>query len=82
MESMRDRLRDWNSGTKLTRMIEEQTSRLPTDTFLWAAGAVIAGSLVLHLMNRRDHANFVGQWAPTLLALGLYSKLVRQFGHD
>jgi hypothetical protein len=82
MDSMRERLRDWNSGTKLTHMIEEQTSRLPSDTFLWAAGAAIVGSLVLHVMNRREHANFIGQWAPMFIALGLYSKIVRHFGHE
>jgi hypothetical protein len=25
---------------------------------------------------------FVGQWAPTLLILGLYNKLVKQHGSD
>ncbi|HRS29646.1 MAG: hypothetical protein KBH81_06230 [Phycisphaerae bacterium] len=82
MESMRNRLKGWNGGTKLTQVIEEQTSRLPSDTFLWAAGAAIVTSLVLQIMNRREHAQFVGQWAPTFLALGLYSKLVRHFGHE
>src|SRR5690606_15357349 len=33
--------------------IERQTARLPSDTFLWAAGASIAGSLVLQMMNRK-----------------------------
>ena len=27
-------------------------------------------------------SNFVGQWAPTLLILGLYNKLVKQLGSD
>ncbi len=82
MESMRDRLRGTEPGSRLTRMIEEQTSKVPSDAFLWAAGAAIVGSLVLHVMNRREHSNFVGQWVPTLVALGLYSKLARKLGYD
>jgi hypothetical protein len=30
-------------------------------------------------MGRREDAMFVGQWAPTLLLLGLYNKIVKQF---
>jgi hypothetical protein len=34
-------------------------------------------------MLDRDHeALFVGQWAPTILILGLYNKLVKQHGSD
>lgn len=62
--------------------IERQTARLPSDTFLWAAGASIAGSLVLQMMNRKEDALFVGQWAPTFLILGLYNKMVKLLGHD
>jgi hypothetical protein len=63
-------------------MIEEQTAKLPSDTFLWAALGSIAGSLVLQAAGKRDLANFVGQWAPTVLILGLYNKLVKLEGHD
>ena len=27
--------------------------------------------------GRRDVANFIGQWAPTILIMGLYNKLVK-----
>lgn len=62
--------------------IERQTARLPSDTFLWAAGASIAGSLALQIMNRKEDANFVGQWAPVFLCLGIYNKMVKLLGHD
>ncbi len=67
---------------RLATMIENQTAKLPSDTFLWAAGASIVGSLVLNILDRKEQANFVGQWAPTLLILGLYNKLVKLHGHD
>jgi hypothetical protein len=66
----------------LARALEDQTARLPSGTFLWAAGACIAGALTLQLMDRRSTSLFVGQWAPTLLILGLYNKLVKVAGSD
>ncbi len=67
---------------QVARMIEEQTAKLPSDTFLWAAGGSICGSLILKMMGRDEDALFVGQWAPTFLILGLYNKLVKIAGSD
>lgn len=66
----------------VAKAIEEQTARLPSDLFLWGAGAAITGSLALRLLDRERDSQFVGQWAPTLLILGLYNKVVKVMGHD
>ena len=66
----------------VARSIEQQTSKLPSDTFLWAALGSIGASLVLQMMDKKEYANFVGQWAPTLLILGLYNKMVKLHGSD
>lgn len=66
----------------LARTIEEQTAKLPSDTFLWAAVASIGGSLTLKMMDKPDASLFVGQWAPTFLLLGLYNKVVKVAGSD
>lgn len=66
----------------VARAIEQQTAKLPSDTFLWAALASIGLSLTLRLTGRTQDADFVGHWAPTLLLLGLYNKLVKLFGSD
>lgn len=71
-----------HSEGRVARGIEDQTSRMPSDTFLWAAGASIIGSLVLKMNGRDEDAQFVGQWAPTFLILGLYNKIVKLLGHD
>ena len=68
--------------SKSATAIERQTAQLPSDVFLYAAGGAIAASLTLKLMGRDRDAMFVGQWAPTLLLLGLYNKLVKLFGTD
>jgi hypothetical protein len=66
----------------VARAIEHQTAKLPSDTFLWAACGSICASMVLRFMGDKEDANFVGQWAPTFLILGLYNKLVKVAGHD
>ena len=71
-----------HSEGPVAKAIEEQTAKLPSDTFLWLAGASIAGSLTLKLMGKDHQALFVGQWAPTFLILGLYNKLVKVAGSD
>lgn len=62
--------------------IERHTSKLPSDLFLWLAFGSIGGALTLRIMGKGDGANFVGQWAPTFLILGMYNKLVKIAGHD
>ncbi len=66
----------------VARTIEQQTAKLPSDLFLWAAGGSILGSLCLQMMGRQHASLFVGQWAPTFLILGLYNKLVKVAGSD
>ncbi len=62
--------------------LEKRTSRVPSDVFLWTAVGSMVGSLALALSGKQKIANFVGQWAPTLLILGLYNKIVKVAGHD
>lgn len=66
----------------LAKAIEHETAKLPSDLFLWAAGASIAASAMLHCTGRPHQALFVGQWAAPLLILGLYNKLVKIAGSD
>jgi hypothetical protein len=66
----------------MARMIEEQTAKLPSDLFLWAAVGSIGCSVLLHASDRKHDALFVGQWVPTFLILGLYNKLVKVAGSD
>jgi hypothetical protein len=66
----------------VAKSIEQQTAKLPSDLFLWAAIGSIAASATLHLTGNKNGSVFVGQWAPTFLILGLYNKLVKQRGSD
>jgi hypothetical protein len=66
----------------VAKTIEEQTAKLPSDLFLWAALGSMAVSASLKIAGRNHTALFVGQWAPSFLILGLYNKLVKLQGHD
>lgn len=66
----------------IARTIEQQTAKLPSDTFLWAAIGSIGLSLAFKATGKDEAANFVGHWAPTFLILGLYNKLVKLKGSD
>ena len=67
---------------KVAKAIEEQTAKLPSDLFLWAALGSMAVSLVLQATGKQKVSLFVGQWAAPFLLLGLYNKIVKLEGHD
>jgi hypothetical protein len=66
----------------VARVIEEYTSRLPSDLFLWMALGSMAISATLKIMKKDDEALFVGQWPAPFLLLGVYNKLVKIEGSD
>ena len=66
----------------VTKSVESQTAAIPSIAFLGVAVESMAISLALMMAGRRQAANFVGQWAPTILIMGLYNKLVKQHGSD
>ena len=67
---------------RVAKAIEGQTSKLPSDTFLWMAVGAMAASATLQMIGNKHVSLFVGQWAPTFLILGVYNKLVKLAGSD
>ena len=47
-----------------------------------ASAAADDRDLFFRLSGDREDANWVGQWAPTFLILGLYNKIVKVAGSD
>jgi hypothetical protein len=66
----------------VARAIEEQTAKLPSDTFLWVSVGAMATSLTLKVLKQDHLALFIGQWVAPFLLFGIYNKLVKQEGHD
>lgn len=71
-----------NSEGRITKRIENITSKIPSATFLTLAVASVAIAAGLRLLGRKDDSQFVGQWVPTILTLGLYNKLVKLQGSE
>jgi hypothetical protein len=67
---------------KVAKTIEQKTKNVPSDWFLWAALGSIGLAAGLRAMDREEDSQFVGMWAPTLLILGMYNKLVKVHGSD
>ncbi|MDC0710336.1 hypothetical protein POL68_17805 [Stigmatella sp. ncwal1] len=62
---------------KATTSIEQVTKKVPSVSFLGLAIGAMAVSATLMVFNRKPWAQFIGQWAPTLLILGTYNKIVK-----
>lgn len=69
---------------ELAKSIENETAKLPSDVYLWAAIGSMAISLTLKCMGKKHQHNalFVGQWAAPFLLFGVYNKLVKLEGND
>ncbi|WP_426756335.1 hypothetical protein [Myxococcus sp. Y35] len=69
-----------HAESSLTRMIEQQTAKVPSHVFLAASLTAMAASAALEVMGRSRPSRFVGQWVAPLLVMGVYNKLVKIFG--
>jgi len=72
--------REEHAEGRLTRMIEQQSAKLPSVVFLAGSMAALAASLSFELGQRRNLARFVGMWVGPLLSMGIYVKLVKTLG--
>ena len=73
---------DYKEGS-FTKAIETQTAKIPSGVYLGLAIGSMAASLTLAMFQeKKGWANFVGQWAPAFLIMGLYNKLVKVEGSD
>ena len=71
-----------HSEGKVAKAIEQQTAKLPSDLFLWAALGSMAASATLKILGKDKTALFVGQWPAPFLLLGLYNKIVKLEGSE
>jgi hypothetical protein len=67
-----------NTYSSVSKSIRHQATKIPTSTYLLLAGGAVALSLGLALTQRRKGwANFVGEWVPSILMLGIYNKMFK-----
>jgi hypothetical protein len=66
----------------VARTIEQQTAKIPSDLFLWAAIGSIGTSALLRLMGKKNASLFVGDWVAPFMLFGVYNKIVKTQGSD
>lgn len=71
-----------NTEDEVTKSIERYTAAIPSSAFLGVAVGAMAASLMFQLGGRGKWGNFIAQWVPTWLIIGVYNKLVKLDGHD
>jgi hypothetical protein len=67
---------------EFTKTIEKYTAAIPSTGYLAVAIGAIGLSLVCQVTGRGKWGNFIAQWVPTWLIIGVYNKLVKLEGHD
>jgi integral membrane sensor domain MASE1 len=67
---------------RFTKSIEEYTAAIPSSAYLAIAVGAMAASFALQVTGKGKWGNFIAQWVPTWLVIGLYNKLVKLEGHD
>jgi hypothetical protein len=66
----------------VAKTIENQTAKLPSDLYLWAAVGAMGVSLALQCLKQKHVSLFIGQWAAPFLLMGIYNKIVKTQGND
>jgi hypothetical protein len=66
----------------VAKTIEKQTSKIPSDVFLWGGLGLLATSAVMQAFKQKHAGLMIGQFAAPLLIMGVYNKLVKQHGSD
>jgi hypothetical protein len=67
---------------QFTKTVEKYTASIPSSAFLGVAVGAMAASLVFQMLGQGKWGNFIAQWVPTWLIIGVYNKLVKIEGHD
>lgn len=62
----------------VTKQVDQVTGQVPSLAYLGLAVGAMAASAALVLSGRKQLGNFIGQWAPSILIMGLYNKIVKQ----
>lgn len=57
--------------------IQGALENLPSSVYLYGTLGSIGLSLLLRLAGRKEFANFVGLWPPTILSLAMINKIIR-----
>lgn len=67
---------------QLTKTVEDYTAAIPSSAYLGVAFGAMGLALFCQVTGKGKWGNFIAQWVPTWLIIGLYNKMVKLEGHD
>jgi hypothetical protein len=67
---------------RFTKNIESYTAAIPSSAYLGVAVGAMALSFFCQITGRGKWGNFIAQWVPTWLIIGVYNKMVKLEGSD
>jgi hypothetical protein len=73
-------IRPEHAEGNLARLIEQQSAKVPSHWFLFAALSSMVVSFGLEVAGRTRESRFVGMWPTPLLVAGMYNKLEKTLG--
>lgn len=72
--------REEHGEGSFTRVLEQQTAKIPSHWFLAASLGCMLGALGFESVGKKRWSRIVGMWAEPLLVMGVYNKLVKMLG--
>jgi hypothetical protein len=67
---------------KVRKTIEAYMATIPSSAYLAVAIGAMSLSLLFQLAGRGKWGNFIAQWVPTWLTIGMYNNLVKLEGRE
>ena len=77
MQNIVDDIQVQKNEERTTALVERETQKVPSLAFLGLAVGSMVASAAFLLAGKKHIAMFIGQWAPSLLVIGVYNKLVK-----
>jgi hypothetical protein len=73
-------MRHEHRESSLTRLLEQQAAKVPSDVFLFSSLCALAAAAAADLAHRERLGRWFGLWVTPLLVMGVYTKMVKTFG--
>jgi hypothetical protein len=67
---------------KFTKSVKQSSAAMRSSAYLGVAAGAMMLSLIYQLTGRSKWGNFVSQWVPVWLVIGVYNKLTKFEDHD
>jgi hypothetical protein len=74
--------KDHHSEGEVAKAIESETTKMPSDLFLWTGLGCLGVSAILRSVGLTSLGQLIGQLSAPILIMGLYNKVVKLHGSE